>query len=166
TLWDTLMRVGTPLGLRPAGYRAMDAMRLEKGYRVWGSDITTDTTPDEAGLSFAVRTDKDFLGRDALLAARERDAQGGTARRLRCLTLADPATVCLGTEPVRVDGRACGRVTSGGYGYRVGESIAYAYLPSTVEPGTAVEVGVFGIWSEATVREEPLFDPANTRVRG
>jgi glycine cleavage system aminomethyltransferase T len=146
-------------------------MRLEKGYRVWGADITTDTTPDEAGLSFAVRTDKDFLGRDALLAARERDArerdaQGGAARRLRCLTLADPATVCLGTEPVRVDGRACGRVTSGGYGYRVGESIAYAYLPSTVEPGTPVEVGVFGIWSEATVREEPLFDPANTRVRG
>jgi 4-methylaminobutanoate oxidase (formaldehyde-forming) len=166
TLWDTLMRVGTPLGLRPAGYRAMDAMRIEKGYRVWGSDLTTDSTPDEAGLSFAVRTDKDFLGRDALLAARERDAQGGAARRLRCLTLADPATVCLGTEPVRVDGRACGRVTSGGYGYRVGESIAYAYLPSTVEPGTPVEVGVFGVWSAATVREEPLFDPGNARVRG
>src|SRR5262245_7263815 len=95
TLWDSLMAAGTPLGLRPAGYRAMDAMRLEKGYRVWGSDITTDTTPDEAGLSFAVRTDKDFIGRDALLAAR-----GAGGRRLRCLTLSDPTVVCLGTEPV------------------------------------------------------------------
>jgi 4-methylaminobutanoate oxidase (formaldehyde-forming) len=161
------MEVGAPLGLRPAGYRAMDAMRLEKGYRVWGSDITTDTTPDEAGLSFAVRTDKDFLGRDALLAAREAArAELSDTRRLRCLTLADPATICLGTEPVRVDGRACGRVTSGGYGYRVDESIAYAYLPSTVEPSTPVEVGVFGTWRAATVRDEPLFDPANVRVRG
>ena len=166
TLWDSLVAAGRPLGLRPAGYRAMDAMRLEKGYRVWGSDLTTDTTPDEAGLSFAVRTDKDFLGRDALLAARADSAEGGASRRLRCLTLADPATVCLGTEPVRVDGRACGRVTSGGYGYRVGESIAYAYLPSTVETGTPVEVGVFGVWCAATVRAEPLFDPGNVRVRG
>jgi 4-methylaminobutanoate oxidase (formaldehyde-forming) len=141
----------------------MDAMRLEKGYRVWGSDITTDTTPDEAGLSFAVRTDKDFIGRDALMAARE---ESTTKRRLRCLTLADAATVCLGTEPVRVDGQVCGRVTSGGYGYRVGESIAYAYVPSTVESGTTVEVGVFGTWCPATVRTEPLFDPTNARVRG
>ena len=163
TLWDNLVAAGAPLGLRPAGYRAMDAMRLEKGYRVWGSDITTDTTPDEAGLSFAVRIDKDFIGRDALLAAR---SAPGEARRLRCLTLADPTTVCLGTEPVRVDGRACGRVTSGGYGYRVGESIAYAYLPSTVDVGTPVEVGVFSTWCSATVRAEPLFDPGNARVRG
>jgi glycine cleavage system aminomethyltransferase T len=173
TLWDSLMAAGTPLGLRPAGYRAMDAMRLEKGYRVWGSDITTDTTPDEAGLGFAVRIDKDFIGREALLAARGGTSSGsregisaGSERRLRCLTLSDPSTVCLGTEPVRVDGRPCGRVTSGGYGYRVDESIAYAYLPSTVDMGTRVEVGVFGSWCAATVRAEPLFDPGNARVRG
>jgi 4-methylaminobutanoate oxidase (formaldehyde-forming) len=165
SLWDAVISAGAPHGLRPAGYRAIDAMRLEKGYRVWGSDITPETTPDEAGLGFAVRVKKDFLGRDALLAARSAAAAGAAGRRLRCLTLTDPRTVCLGTEPIRVDGRACGRVTSGGFGYRVGQSIAYGYMPSTVEPGTAVEVGVFGGWQPAVVRDEPLFDPANTRVR-
>jgi 4-methylaminobutanoate oxidase (formaldehyde-forming) len=135
---------------------------------VWGSDITPETTPDEAGLSFAVRVDKPvpFIGREALLSFRaEASRGGGRSRRLRCLTLADPRTVCLGTEPVRVDGRPCGRVTSGGYGYRIGESIAYAYLPSTVDIGSPVEVGIFGGWCEATVREEPLFDPGGVRVR-
>jgi 4-methylaminobutanoate oxidase (formaldehyde-forming) len=165
TLWDTLLAAGHPFGLRPAGYRAIDAMRLEKGYRVWGSDITPETTPDEAGLAFAVRVNKPFLGRDALLVARSAAAAGAAARRLRCLTLADPAVVCLGTEPVRVAGRPVGRVTSGGYGYRVGASIAYAYLPSTVEPGTPVQVGVFGDWHDALVRDEPLFDAGNSRVR-
>jgi 4-methylaminobutanoate oxidase (formaldehyde-forming) len=70
TLWDLLIRAGDGYGLRPAGYRAIDALRVEKGYRVWGSDLTTETTPDEAGLGFAVHPDKPFLGRDALLAAR------------------------------------------------------------------------------------------------
>jgi 4-methylaminobutanoate oxidase (formaldehyde-forming) len=165
TLWDTLLEAGTPLGLRPAGYRAIDAMRVEKSYRVWGSDITPETTPDEAGLGFAVRTGKDFLGRHALLAARAAKAGGAIGRRLRCLTLDDPRVVCLGTEPVRVDGHARGRVTSGGYGYRVGASIAFAYLPSTVASGARVQVGVFGAWQDATVRDEPLFDPANHRVK-
>ena len=94
-------------------------MRLEKGYRVWGADITPETTPDEAGLEFAVRIDKPggFIGRDALLRARE---AGGPERRLRCLVLDDPLAVCLGNEPVRVGGDRSGRVTSGGYGHRVG----------------------------------------------
>ncbi len=165
TLWDTLREAGDPFGARPAGYRAIDAMRLEKGYRVWGSDITPETTPDEAGLGFAVRIGKDFFGRDALLASRSAVAGGAPARRLRCLTLTDPRVVCLGTEPVRVDGRSCGRVTSGGYGYRVHASIAYAYVPSTVEPGTPVQIGIFGKWQDALVRQEPLFDPGNARVR-
>ena len=137
-------------------------MRLEKGYRVWGSDVTPDTTPDEAGLAFTVRTELPFKGRAALLAARE---DGGPKRRLRCLVLDDPATVCLGTEPVRIDGVARGRVTSGGFGYRVGRSIAYAYLPSTVEDGARVQVSVFDRWSDATVSAEPLFDPTNGRIR-
>jgi len=160
TLWDLLLDSGVA---KPAGYRAIDSMRLEKGYRVWGSDITPETTPDEAGLSFAVRIGKEFLGRTALLAARE---AGGSGRRLCCLVLDDPGTVCLGTEPVRVDGVPVGRVTSGGVGYRVGASIAYGYLPSTVDVGTAVEVGVFGGWVPARVMAEPLFDPENARVRG
>jgi glycine cleavage system aminomethyltransferase T len=158
TLWDLLMEVGTPLGMRPAGYRAIESMRLEKGYRVWGSDITPETTPDEAGLSFAVRRDKDFLGRAALTAATP-------TRRLRCLVMDDPSAVCLGTEPVRTAGGPLGRVTSGGYGHRVGASIAYAYLPSAVAEGERVEVGMFGTWQAATVTREPLYDPGNTRLR-
>jgi 4-methylaminobutanoate oxidase (formaldehyde-forming) len=163
TLWDTLVEAGAAFGLRPGGYRAIDSMRLEKGYRVWGLDITPETTPDEAGLSFAVRVDKPggFLGREALLARRAQ----GPGRILRCLVLDDPDVVCLGSEPVRVDGTPVGRVTSGGYGYRVGASIAYAYLPSTVDVGTAVEVGVFSDWLGAEVCAEPRYDPSNARVR-
>jgi 4-methylaminobutanoate oxidase (formaldehyde-forming) len=162
TLWDLLLATGRRSGLRPAGYRAIDAMRLEKGYRVWGSDITPETTPDEAGLDFAVRVDKPFLGRDALLTAR---ATGAPRRRLRCLLLADPGAVCLGTEPVRVDGAPVGRVTSGGYGYRIGASIGYAYLPAELPIGTTVEVGVFGEWLPATVVPDSPYDPTHARVR-
>ncbi|MEA2275141.1 MAG: hypothetical protein QOC78_101 [Solirubrobacteraceae bacterium] len=165
TLWDLVWASGREHGLRAGGYRAIDSLRLEKGYRVWGSDITPETTPDEAGLGFAVRIDKPggFIGRDALVAARE---AGGPPDRLRCLVLDDPRAVCLGTEPVRVDGVPCGRVTSGGYGHRVGRSIAYAYLPAGTAVGDRVEVGVFGEWVGAEVAREPLYDPAGDRIKG
>ncbi|MFD8561217.1 FAD-dependent oxidoreductase [Streptosporangium canum] len=156
TLWDALMEAGTPYGMRPAGYRAIDSMRLEKGYRVWGMDITPETTPVEAGLGFAVAKDKDFLGRSALEAA---------ARRLACLVLDDPRQVCLAGEPVRLGGEPASRVTSGGYGHRVERSIAYAYLPAGTAPGDRVEVGVTGTWVGATVVAEPLYDPASDRIR-
>ena len=135
-------------------------MRLEKGYRVWGLDITPETTPYEAGLGFAVARDKDFLGRAALEAAARRPP-----RRLVCLVLDDPRQVCLGGEPVRVGGRPASRVTSGGYGHRVDRSIAYAYLPAGAAPGDRVEVGVTGTWVDATVTAEPLYDPSSTRIR-
>ena len=162
-LWDLLWAAGRPEGMLAGGYRAIDSLRLEKGYRVWGSDITPDTTPDEAGLSFAVRIDKPggFLGREALLATRE---AGGPARRLRCLVLDDPLATCLGNEPVSVDGTACGRVTSGGYGHRVERSIAYAYLPAEVSIGSRVSVGLFGEEIGAEVMSEPLYDAGNDRV--
>ena len=125
-LWDTLWRAGAPHGLVAGGYRAIDALRLEKGYRAWAADITPEETPFEAGLGFAVALDRgEFLGRDALVAAKA----AGPRKRLRCLVLDDPRSVCLGNEPVRVDGGVVGRVTSGGYGFSVGRSIAYAYLP-------------------------------------
>ncbi|WP_433250701.1 FAD-dependent oxidoreductase [Streptosporangium sp. CA-135522] len=158
TLWDALMEAGTPYGMRPAGYRAIDSMRLEKGYRVWGLDITPETTPAEAGLGFAVARDKDFLGRSALEAV--------PGRRLVCLVLDDPRQVCLGGEPVRVGGEPASRVTSGGYGHRVERSIAYAYLPAETVPGDRVEVGVTGVWVGAVVTAEPLYDPAAERIRG
>ncbi|GAA2885860.1 hypothetical protein GCM10010517_49500 [Streptosporangium fragile] len=159
TLWDTLVEAGTPYGMRPAGYRAIDSMRLEKGYRVWGLDITPETTPHEAGLGFAVARDKDFVGRSAL------DAAGSPARRLFCLVLDDSRQVCLGGEPVRVDGRPASRVTSGGYGHRVDRSIAYAYLPAGTAAGERVQVRVTVTWVGAAVAAEPLYDPAAERVR-
>jgi 4-methylaminobutanoate oxidase (formaldehyde-forming) len=160
-LWDTIWKAGEEHGLVAGGYRAIDSLRLEKGYRVWGSDITADDTPYEAGLGFAVKLDKDFLGKEALASA------GDPERRLACLTLADPRAVALGSEPVRVDGELAGRVTSGGYGYTVERAIAYAYLPAgSVEPGTPVEVEIFGEWVPGEVAAEPLYDPAGERLRG
>ncbi|GGO80637.1 GcvT family protein [Nonomuraea cavernae] len=156
-LWTTLWRAGGPYGLTAAGYRAIDSLRLEKGYRVWGADVGPETTPYEAGLAFCVKPDKDFLGRDAL------DPE--PSRRLRCLTLGDPRAIALGNEPVRVDGQVVGRVTSGGYGYTVASSIAYAYLPARCEPGTRAEVEVEGSWVAADVVRDPLYDPAGERVR-
>ena len=124
-LWDTRGWEVPRHGLVAGGYKAIDSLRLEKGYRVWGADITPEESPFEAGLEFAVKLDKDaFLGREALLGRRE------PAVRLCCLTLADPRSVALGSEPVRVGGELVGRVTSGGYGYTVERSIAYAYLPA------------------------------------
>jgi 4-methylaminobutanoate oxidase (formaldehyde-forming) len=163
-LWDALWESGREHGLRACGYRAIDALRLEKGYRAWGTDITPEDTPGEAGLGFAVAVDKDdFIGRDATLAERER---GGPERRLCCLTLADPLAVCLGSEPVRAGGEVAGRVTSGGYGFAVERSIAYAYLPAAQsEVGSAVEVEVFGEWVAAEVAAEPLWDPRGERIR-
>ncbi len=163
-LWDTLLEAGRPHGLTPAGYRAIDALRLEKGYRVWSSDITPDETPFEAGLGFAVALDKGvpFIGRDALVAARA----AGPRKRLRCLVLDDPRSVALGNEPVRVAGDVVGRVTSGGFGFALARSIAYAYLPpERAAIGTRGEVEVFGQWIGFEVAAEPLYDPANERIR-
>ena len=160
-LWRTLWEGGREHGLVAAGYRAIDSLRLEKGYRVWAADITPEQTPDEAGLGFCVRMDKAFLGHDAVAAAREQ----GLARRLRCLVLEDPRSVALGNEPVRIGGDLVGRVTSGGYGYSVARSIAYAYLPADVEVGAGVEVDIFGRWIPGQVAAEPLFDPRGERIR-
>ncbi|MEP6638792.1 MAG: FAD-dependent oxidoreductase [Chloroflexota bacterium] len=163
-LWSTLWAAGRGHGLVAGGYRAIDALRLEKGYRVWSSDLTPDETPFEAGLGFAVAMDKgvDFLGREALVAAKA----AGPRKRLRCLVLHDPRSVCLGNEPVRVEGDVVGRVTSGGYGFAVERSIAYAYLP----PGQAAigirgEVEVFGEWIGFEIAQEPLWDPEGARIR-
>jgi glycine cleavage system aminomethyltransferase T len=140
-------------------------MRVEKGYRLWGADITPDETPYEGGVGFAVKLDKPggFIGRDALVAASE----AGPRFRLCCLTLEDPHSVALGNEPVRVGDEIAGRVTTGGYGYTVGRSIAYAYLPpDRADPGGEVAVEIFGRWVGGEVAREPLFDRDGERVRG
>jgi glycine cleavage system aminomethyltransferase T/glycine/D-amino acid oxidase-like deaminating enzyme len=162
-LWDTIWDAGEEHGLVAGGYKAIDSLRLEKGYRVWGADITPDENPFEAGLGFAVKLDKgDFVGRDALLAARKRPPE----RTLACLVLDDPRSVALGSEPVRMGGEILGRVTSGGYGYSVERSIAYAYVPAeSAEVGLPVEVEIFGDWVGGRIAEEPLWDPAGERIR-
>ena len=158
-LWAALWEAGQPHDLVAGGYRAIDSLRVEKGYRVWGADITPDDTPYEAGVGFAVRGEKEFLGREAL--------DEHPQRRLACIVLEDPRSVALGNEPVRVGGEVLGRVTSGGYGYTIERSVAYAYLPAEhAEPGTAVELDIFGEWVGGEVAEEPLFDPGGERVRG
>jgi glycine cleavage system aminomethyltransferase T/glycine/D-amino acid oxidase-like deaminating enzyme len=163
-LWRTLWEAGREHGMVAGGYRAIDSMRLEKGYRVWGADITPDETPYEGGVGFTVKLDKDggFIGRDALVGAKEQ----GPRTSLCCLVLEDPRSVALGNEPVRIDGEIVGRVTTGGYGYTVGRSIAYAYIPPEhSEPGTAVAVEIFGSWIDGEVAAEPLFDPEGKRIR-
>ncbi len=171
SLWDVLWDAGVPHGMLAGGYRAIDALRVEKGYRVWSSDITPEDNPYEAGLGFAVKLEKStpFVGREALRAVRAE----GPVRRLRCLLLDDPLAVPLGSEPVRVpdlldgaDGAITGRVTSGGYGFRVGASLAFAYLPANVaELGRRVEIEVFGEWIGATVVRDPVWDPSGERIR-
>ena len=160
SLWDTLLEAGGHHGLVPAGYRAIDSLRLEKGYRAWGSDITPEDTPLQAGLGFAVAWDKDFVGREAL----ERERAEGVSRTLRTLKLADPNAMCLGNEPVFAEGRVVSRVTSGGLGYATGTSIALAYLA----PGlarSALDVEVFGERVGAVLADGPLHDPAGARIR-
>lgn len=160
-LWDTLWEAGRRLGAVAAGRSAFNSLRLEKGYRAWGADMTSEHVPEEAGLSFAVRPAKgEFVGREALA------ARGAPSRRLVCLTLDDPGAVVMGSEPVYVDGVASGYVTSASYGYSVGCCVAYAWLPvRAAAPGTGVYVSYFGEKVAATVVAEPLFDPESARVR-
>ena len=162
-LWDTIWKAGEPHGMVPAGYRAIESLRIEKGYRVWSSDITPEDNPYEAGLGFAVALDKtvDFIGKPALAKAKRE----GITRRLRPVLLEDREAITFGGEPVRVNQEVAGRVTSGGYGYTIDRSIAYAYLPVACTPGSQVEVQVFGKWVAATVAAEPLYDPKGERIR-
>ncbi|MGW7556332.1 glycine cleavage T C-terminal barrel domain-containing protein, partial [Streptomyces rimosus] len=162
-LWDTLWAAGQRYGVIAAGRGAFDSLRLEKGYRAWGKDMTTEHDPYEAGLGWAVRRDKgDFVGRAAL----EGRSADTARRRLVCLTLDDPAAVVLGKEPVFVDGVPAGYVTSAAYGCSVGRTVAYAWLPARAAvPGTAVHIEYFGEKAAATVATEPLFDPAMERIR-
>ncbi|MFG3504878.1 FAD-dependent oxidoreductase [Streptomyces sp. NPDC047821] len=158
-LWDTLWEAGRELGAVAAGRSAFNSLRLEKGYRAWGHDMTAEHTPYEAGLGFAVRLDKgDFVGREALRRA------GAPRRRLTALLLDDPADVVLGKEPVSVDGTTAGYVTSAAYGCALGRCVAYAWLPP-LAAGTAVHVEYFGRALPATVADEPLFDPEMSRIR-
>ncbi|MBN1147080.1 MAG: FAD-dependent oxidoreductase [Anaerolineales bacterium] len=164
-LWDTLWEAGASEGMVAGGYKAIDTLRLEKAYRYWSAEIGPDYTPLEAGMGFAVKLDKgDFLGKDALL----KQEKEGLKRKLCCMTLADTRVIALGKEPIRPAGKdeIIAWVTSGGYGYSVGESIAFAYLPMEyTRPGTQLEVEFFGETVGAEVKRAPLWDPKGERIK-
>jgi dimethylglycine oxidase len=161
-LWDLLWAEGQKHQVIAAGRAAFNSLRIEKGYRAWGTDMTTEHNPYEAGLGFAVRMQKDnFVGRQAL----EGISDSTIERRLACLMVDDRSTVVLGHEPVFVDGAPAGYVTSAAFGHTVGAPIAYAWLPASAGVGTRVEIGYFGNRVPATVVAEPLVDPEMKRIK-
>ncbi|MDV8148859.1 FAD-dependent oxidoreductase [Arthrobacter sp. B10-11] len=162
-LWDLLFEAGQEQGIIAAGRGAFNSMRLEKGYRLWGTDMTSEHHPYQAGLGFSVAKDKTgFVGCDALAARKEQQPD----KVLRCLTVDDGTSMVLGKEPVYVNGEPAGYVTSAAFGYTVRKPLAYAWLPASVSEGDAVELEYFGKRIAATVTAEPLFDPGMERLRG
>jgi dimethylglycine dehydrogenase len=163
-VYDALWQAGVAHGIADFGVYAVESLRLEKCYRAWQADLTQEYTPLAAGLGRLVDFEKpEFRGRAALL--REREA--GPRERLVSLVL-DEAGDCDAPTcaPVRYQGKVIGLVTSGGYGHRIGKSIALAYLRRDLAaPGTAVEIEILGERRAATVAAEPLYDPGNARPR-
>ncbi len=163
-VWDRLTEAGTELGLVPGGFGAFDSLRLEKGYRGWGTDVHTEYDPYQSGLGWTVKLDKgDFLGADACRQLATRPP----TKKLACLTLEEPGAAVMGYEPIMEGDRCVGHVTSANYGYSVGKFIAYGYLPASLAvEGTRLEVIYFGERIPAIVASDPLFDPKMTRMKG
>ncbi|MFB6174097.1 MAG: FAD-dependent oxidoreductase, partial [Halobacteriales archaeon] len=162
-LWDLIWEAGDEHGVVPMGWAALDSASLEKGFRLWGTDLTPEYDPYEAGVGFAVDLDTEFVGKEALLATREAEVD----RRLVPLTLDDPGMVVPAGHPVFAGDDRVGYVCRADYGYTVDAGICYAYLPPAhAEPGVDLAVAYEGEHYPATVREEPLFDPEMERMRG
>jgi len=168
-IFDALMAAGAPYGLRPVGYRALESLRLEKGYRAWGSDITPNDSPFEAGLGWAVKLNKetDFIGRKAAEAA----AQRVPVKKLVCFTLDERDVVLLGRETILRNGEFAGYLTSGGFGYTIDKPIGYGYVrhaggvsDAYVTEGT-YELVVAQARVPANAHLGPLFDPPGDRIR-
>ncbi|MBM3935212.1 MAG: FAD-dependent oxidoreductase [SAR202 cluster bacterium] len=162
--WDILWKAGRWSGITAVGGGAFETLRLEKGYRMWGSDIHTEYNPYEAGIGFAVRPNKgDFIGRDALAKIKK----DGVKRKLVCITMDEPNTLAMGKEPILDGSKVLGYVTSANYGYTVGKSIVYGYVPTEcAAEGTKVQIEHFKEIYPATVTREPLLDPENLRLKG
>ena len=168
-VFDALMAAGAPFGIRPVGYRALESLRLEKGYRAWGSDITPNDSPFEARLGWAVKLGKavDFLGR----AASEKTAAKPLAKRLSCFTVDDPEVVLLGRETILSNGEPLGYLNSGGYGYTLCKNIGYGYVRHA--SGVTDDFLASGRYElvvametvPATLHVEALYDPKSVRVK-
>ena len=162
-VWDALQAAGRKFEMQTAGYKALDALRIEKGYRYWSADITPGDNPWEAGLGMFVRLDnQDFIGRPALLKIKEQ----GLDSRLVALTM-DAGGNLYGGESVQHNGQVIGRIRSGTYGYTIGKDIGLVYLPlDLAAAGTELKVEVLGADIKARVAGMPLVDPAGEKLRG
>jgi dimethylglycine dehydrogenase len=168
TLYDALMKSGAEFGISNFGTYAMNSLRMEKSYKGWGSELTTEITPMEAGLERFVDFSKSFLGREATLSRKLL----GVNTKLVYLSVETTDSDCLGNEPVLdpessvSGGKIIGVTTSGGYGHTVGRSLAFAYVqPQYAEPGTKFEIRILGQICPATVLKEAAYDPENLRLR-
>jgi len=164
-IFDRLVEAGEDLGLRPFGIRAMDSMRIEKSYRLVGTELSIEYAAYESGLDRFVHPNKgDFVGRDALVRWRER----GFANRFVTLEVHDVTDAdALGNNPIYADGQLVGRATGGNYGFRVEKSLALAMVgPAHAEPGTDLEMDILGTRRPVTVIPESPYDPDNLRLKG
>jgi sarcosine dehydrogenase len=168
-LYEALLEAGSDLGLADAGYYAIDSLRVEKAYRAWGRELTTEDGPVEAGLAFAVRPDKPggFIGRDAFLRAREQPL----TRRLVSFALEDPAALPWGDEPILCDGRVVGSVSSAAFGHTLGRAVALGYVehPGGVDAsllgGATFELDIGGERFKARAGLRAPYDPQGLRTK-
>ena len=168
-VFDALIEAGAPFGIAPAGYRAIESLRLEKGYRAWGSDITPNDNPFEAGLGWAVKlkSGKPFLGRGTA----EKAANSLLAKRLMTFTVDDPAILLAGRETIYRDGERVGYLTSGGWGYTIGANIGLGYVRNAdgvsddYLTSGAYEIEVATERVAATLHMGPLYDPGMSRIK-
>ncbi len=168
-IYDRIVAAGAERGLVHAGYHALNSLRMEKAYRHWSHDITDEDSPLEAGLGFVIKFDKagGFIGREALLAQRER----GLSRRLLQLCLNDPVPLIYHNEPIWRDGELVGHITSGAYGHTLGGAVGLGYV--SLEPGASDEAVLSGQYEvevacerfPAQVSLRPLYDPDNAQIR-
>jgi len=158
-LYEALWQAGQDLGVANAGYRALDSLRLEKGYRYWSSELSPDTNPFETGLGFAVSFKKDFIGRKAL----ERIKAEGVKRQLACF-LMEGFVPLHGGEAILHEGRVIETVTSGGYGHTIGKSIAYGFIPANLFNEKRFEVESFGVRHAAVRSERAPYDPERRKI--
>ncbi|RJG46722.1 FAD-dependent oxidoreductase [Mesorhizobium sp. DCY119] len=168
-IFDALMAAGKPHGIRPVGYRALESLRLEKGYRAWGADITPNDTPQEAGLGWAVKLKKntDFLGRRAL----EGLSGEPLKKRFAGFIVDDPDVVLLGRETILRNGEPVGYLSSGGFGYTLGKPVGYGYVRNV--DGVSDEFLTSGDYelvvamerTKARIHLKPFYDPAMAKVK-
>ena len=161
-VYEILRQAGQDLGIADVGYRAIDTLRLEKGYAYWSSDITPDYNPYEAGLGFRVSLKKkDFIGRAALA----RIKGEGIRRKLCTFTLEHPLTV-FGGEAILHEGKVVSVTTSANFGHTIGKPIVYGYLPVEISTERDFTVEAFGESAPALRHDGPLYDPKMERLKG